>query len=64
MKAIELREQNTEELKQALLTLLREQFTLRMQRGAEQLNRHHQLRVVRRNIARVKTVLNEKGKQA
>jgi len=64
MKAIELREKTVDELKQELLTLLREQFTLRMQKGAEQLNRHHQLKLARRNIARVKTVLNEKGRQA
>jgi len=64
MKASELREKNTDELKQELLSLLREQFTLRMQNGAEQLNRHHQLKVVRRNIARVKTILTEKGSPA
>ena len=64
MKVIELREKIVGDLKQELLILLREQFTLRMQKGAEQLNRHHQLKVVRRDIARVKTVLNEKGRQA
>lgn len=64
MKASELREKNSDELKQELLSLLREQFTLRMQNGAEQLNRHHQLKAVRRNIARVKTILTEKGSPA
>jgi large subunit ribosomal protein L29 len=64
MKVSELREKNTDELKQELLSLLREQFTLRMQNGAEQLNRHHQLKAVRRSIARVKTILTEKGSPA
>ncbi len=64
MKASKLREKNSDELKQELLSLLREQFTLRMQNGVDQLNRHHQLKVVRRNIARVKTILTEKGSLA
>jgi|APMed6443717190_1056831.scaffolds.fasta_scaffold00048_11 large subunit ribosomal protein L29 len=64
MKASELKQKTVAELKQELIALLREQFTLRMQKGVEQLTRHHQLKAVRRNIARVNTVLNEKGKQA
>lgn len=64
MKATELREKSVDELKQELLEHLREQFTLRMQKGAGQLSRHTQLKTVRRDIARIKTVLTEKGKQA
>lgn len=64
MKATELREKSVDELKQELLERLREQFTLRMQKGAGQLSRHTQLKTVRRDIARIKTVLTEKGKQA
>lgn len=64
MKANELRQKSTEELKKDLLTLRREQFTLRMQKGVGQLNRHTQLHVVRRDIARIKTVLTEKGERA
>ena len=62
MKASELREKSQEELKQTLHELLKEQFNLRMQRGTGQLARHHQVRQVRRDIARVKTVMNEKRK--
>ncbi len=62
MKASELREKSQEELKETLHELLKEQFNLRMQRGTGQLARHHQVRQVRRDIARVKTVMNEKRK--
>ncbi len=64
MKARELREKNPDELNQELLDLLREQFNLRMQKANDQLNRHTQLKSVRHAIARVKTVLKEKGKPA
>jgi large subunit ribosomal protein L29 len=60
MKAKELREKNIEELNGELLGLLREQFNLRMQKANDQLNRHTQLKNVRRDIARVKTVQAEK----
>ena len=42
--------------------LLREQFNLRMQKGTGQLSRPDQVKKVRRDIARVKTVLNEKAR--
>ncbi|HAI68446.1 MAG TPA: 50S ribosomal protein L29 [Gammaproteobacteria bacterium] len=60
MKAIELRKKSIDDLKKELLELLREQFNLRMQKANDQLNRHTQLKKVRRDIARVKTILNEK----
>lgn len=60
MNASELRAKSETELKEELLGLLREQFNLRMQRATGQMSRGHLLRNVRRNIARVKTVLNEK----
>ncbi len=60
MKAKELREKNIEELNGELLGLLREQFNLRMQKANDQLNRHTQLKNVRRDIARVNTVQAEK----
>ncbi len=62
MKASELREKSQEELRETLHELLKEQFNLRMQQGTGQLARHHQVRQVRRDIARVKTVMNEKRK--
>ena len=59
MKASELREKNQGELEQTLLDLRKEQFNLRMQRGTGQLARPSEINRVRKDIARVKTVLNE-----
>jgi large subunit ribosomal protein L29 len=64
MEASELRNKTTKELNELLLELLREYFNLRVQRANDQLNRHTQIRLVKRNIARVKTVLNEKKRAA
>lgn len=61
MNATELRGQSAEELQQALLGLLKDQFNLRMQKATGQLAQNHMLGQVRRDIARVKTVLNEKA---
>lgn len=61
MKAKELREKNKEELNTELLNLLREQFNLRMQMAGGQLAQSHLLKQVRRDIARVKTLLTEKA---
>ena len=62
MNAQDMREKNVGELREELSGLLREQFNLRMQRGIGQLPTPHELRRVRRDIARLKTVLNEKQK--
>lgn len=64
MKAKDLRQKNVAELKQELLGVLREQFNLRMQKGSGQLSKPHQVKVARRNIARIKTILNEKAGNA
>ncbi len=61
MNTAELREKSKEELDAQLLELLQEQFNLRMQHSTGQLGQSHQLKTVRRNIARVKTILNEKA---
>ncbi|WKE65980.1 50S ribosomal protein L29 [Gallaecimonas kandeliae] len=61
MKATELRNKSVEDLNAELINLLREQFNLRMQAATGQLSQSHELKKVRRNIARVKTVLNEKA---
>jgi len=58
MKASELRNKNTDELRQELKELLRAQFSLRMQLATQQTNKTHKLRQVRRDIARVRTVLH------
>jgi large subunit ribosomal protein L29 len=63
MNAQELRVKNESELREELSGLLQEQFSMRMQRGTGQLNAPHELRRVRRDIARVQTVLNEKRKE-
>jgi large subunit ribosomal protein L29 len=60
MKANELREKGVEELQKQKLELLEEQFKLRMQKSSGQLARTHELGSVRRDIARVNTILNEK----
>ena len=60
MKASELRGKTQTELRSTLHDLLKEQFNLRMQRGTGQFARPHLMKDVRRNIARVKTVINEK----
>jgi len=62
MNAHDLREKKEQELREELSGLLREQFNLRMQRGIGQLPTPHDIRRVRRDIARVKTVLSEKKK--
>jgi large subunit ribosomal protein L29 len=61
MKASELRDKSVDDLNKELNNLLREQFSLRMQKGTGQLAKPHLLNEVRRNIARVKTVLNQKA---
>ena len=60
MKTEELRKKTTEELNKELLDLRKEQFNLRMQRGVGQATRVHQFKLNRKNIARVKTIMNEK----
>jgi large subunit ribosomal protein L29 len=60
MKASELREKNVESLESELLERRKEQFNLRMQQATGQLARPDQMTRVRRDIARIKTVLNEK----
>ncbi|RVU33022.1 50S ribosomal protein L29 [Rheinheimera riviphila] len=61
MKASELKAKSVDELKAELLGLLREQFNLRMQAATGQLAQTHLLKTVRRDIARVKTILTEKA---
>ena len=62
MNAQELRKKSVSELKMELHNLLREKFSLRMQRGTGQLSRPDQMKKVRRDIARVNTVLTEKAR--
>ncbi|HWJ93749.1 MAG TPA: 50S ribosomal protein L29 [Telluria sp.] len=60
MKASELRGKDQDALKKELSDLLKAQFGLRMQVATQQLSNTAQLKKVRRDIARVKTVMNQK----
>jgi large subunit ribosomal protein L29 len=60
MKASEIREKSVEEMAQELDALHKEQFNLRMQNATGQLTKSSELKRVRRDIARIKTVLTEK----
>jgi len=61
MKASELRAKSASELNQELLELLKAQFSMRMRLATQQLNNTSQLKKVRRDIARVRTILHEKA---
>jgi large subunit ribosomal protein L29 len=64
VKTSELRAKPETELKQELVELLKAQFNLRMQKATQQLTNFSQLRKVRKDIARLRTVLTEKARQA
>ncbi|HLD09732.1 MAG TPA: 50S ribosomal protein L29 [Methylophilaceae bacterium] len=64
MKAADLRSKSVDELNNELIELRRAQFSQRMQLATQQLNKVDQVSKVRRDIARVRTVLAEKAKQA
>ena len=63
MKPSELRAKSGDELNKELHELLRAQFGLRMQLATQQLSNTSQLKKVKRDIARVRTVMNEKAKK-
>lgn len=60
MNVKELREKSVEALNAELASLQRQQFTLRMAKATGQLAQNHKIGVVRKDIARIKTILNEK----
>jgi large subunit ribosomal protein L29 len=60
MKAADLQEKSVSELRTELEELLEQQFKMRMSHGAGQLPQNHKLREVRRDVARVRTVINQK----
>jgi len=64
MNAADLRSKSAEELVEELVALRREQFNLRMQQATGELAQVHQHGRVRKDIARVKTVLNELSRAA
>jgi large subunit ribosomal protein L29 len=59
MNTSELRTKNMDELRKELKELLRAQFSLRMQLSTQQTNKTHEIRKVRRDIARVRTVMQQ-----
>lgn len=61
MNANDLRQKSADDLQKELDGLMREQFNLRMQKATGQLNRPDKVKKVRRDIARIKTVLNQKA---
>tara|TARA_R110002096_G_scaffold46751_11_gene125180 strand:- start:4587 stop:4793 length:207 start_codon:yes stop_codon:yes gene_type:complete len=64
MNAADLRGKSVDELNDELVALRREQFNLRMQQATGELAQVHQHKRVRKDIARVKTVLNELSRAA
>jgi len=64
VKASELRAKSPADLQQELNELLKAQFSLRMQVATQQLTNNSQIKKVRRDIARVRTLLNEKARQS
>ena len=61
MKSSELRAKDQAQLDQELNELLKAQFSLRMQKATQQLSNSSQIKKVRRDIARVRTILSEKA---
>ncbi len=64
MKAEDLRTKSADELKESLVGLRKEQFNLRFQQASGQLENTARVRQVRRNIARIKTILRDKQQAA
>ena len=64
MKTSELRAKDVAALEKEVADLLRAHFGLRMQKATQQLTNHSVLRKTRRDVARVKTILTEKKKEA
>lgn len=64
MKAAELRDKTTDQLTDEILKLKKEQFNLRFQKATGQLENTARVGKVRRDIARMKTILNEQAAKA
>ncbi|MEN8709489.1 MAG: 50S ribosomal protein L29 [Paracoccaceae bacterium] len=64
MNATDLRDKTPDQLREELINLKKEAFNLRFQQATGQLENTARVREVRRSVARVNTVLNEKAAQA
>ena len=60
MKVSELRAKSAEELTSTMVEIYRDQFNLKMQKATGQLSKSHQIKLNRRNIARIHTILAQK----
>lgn len=63
MKAADIRQKTADELVEQIRTLRREAFNLRFQRASGQLETTSRIREVRRDIARIQTIINERGRE-
>jgi large subunit ribosomal protein L29 len=63
MKASDLRQKSLDELKSESEKLMAEQFKLRMQHSLGKLQQTHQLKVIRRDVARINTIVTEKSRK-
>ena len=64
IKVEEMRKKSSKELQEELTELLKEQFKLRMQKSTGQMSNSARFKSLRKDIARIKTVMNEMGNQA
>ncbi len=64
MKAVDIRHKTDDELKSELDQLAKEAFNLRFQRASGQLENNARVRQVRRDIARIKTIMGERARKA
>ena len=63
MKAADIRQKTADELAEQIRTLRREAFNLRFRRASGQLETTSRIREVRRDIARIQTIINERGRR-
>lgn len=63
-RAAELRSKSADQLKDEIVALRKEEFTMRMQRGTGQLSNYARFKQIRRDVARIKTILNEQARSA
>jgi len=63
-RAAQLRAKSQQELNEELVELRKEEFTLRMQRGTGQLANNARFKAIRKDVARIKTILNEQASMA
>lgn len=64
MKASEVRAKSTDQMKEELASLKKEQFNLRFQKATGQLEKTARVRQIRRNIARIKTIARQKAAES